>query len=146
MLEHSKDIQETVAMPLNKKARKALSRRENEMKDVKRKNLGADFIVEDEDEEFVEEEEEQDVITKTDKSKFAAEIDDPVLKQSVLILDDMIDISNDKTYLKSKLLKQDKDKEDKEDKEKSSLRQFVDGIFLWLKKIWSWISGNIFRL
>ncbi len=142
MLEHAKDIQETVAMPLNKEARKDILRRENEMKKIKRTNLGADFTLE--NQEIVEDDdEEQDIIIKSDKSKFVEDIDDPILKQSVLILADMIDISNDKNYLQSKLQKQDNEKEKKE---KSSLRQFVDGIFLWLKKIWSWVSRNLFRL
>jgi len=143
LLVHAKEMQETVAIPLNKEARKAFSRRENEMKDVKRKNLGAEFTGEDGEDEFVEKDEEVDIVAKSDKSKFVEEIDDPVLKESVLILDDLIDISNDKNYFKNKQMQQDNKQEKKE---KSSLRQFVDGIFLWLKKIWSWILRNIFRL
>jgi len=143
LLEHAKEMQETVAIPLNKEARKALSRRENEIKEVKKKNLGADFVGEDREDEFVEKDEDLDIVVKSDKRKFVEEIDDIILKESILILDDMIDISNDENYFKDKLIQQ---YDIKVEKERSSLRQFVDGIFLWLKKIWSWITRNIFRL
>jgi carboxyl-terminal processing protease len=142
LLAHAKEIQEIVALPLNKDKRKTLSRRENKMKEVKNKNLGGDFASNEEEEGFVEEDKDENVAEKDNKETLATDVDDPILKESVYILNDMIEILNDENYFNDQLNDEDMEPAQK----KTPLRVFFEDIFSWLTNIWSWISTNIFRL
>jgi carboxyl-terminal processing protease len=141
LLARAKEIQEVVELPLNKDARKALSRREDEMKEVKNKNLGAEFV----EEEAVAVEEESLKGDKENNVKLTSDIDDPILKESICILYDMIDISSEKDYFIRKQLEAKKMAE-KTDEKESSIKSFIVGIVSWIKNVWLWITKNIFRI
>ena len=73
-----------------------------------------------------------------------SELEDPVLKESIYILYDMIEISSDADYFIRKQF--EAKKEAKNDKQESAVKSFVLGVLSWIKNVWVWITTNIFRI